>query len=377
MPREAPPTIRLPRRPTVVGTGLVALDVVYNVDSDRPPRWYAGGTCCNVLTILSYLRWQAVPVSRLAPGPAVENLLADLAEWKVSSTFVSVEKDGSTPVIIERIARGPDGQPYHTFSWRCPGCGAHLPGYKPILAATAQALVPRLPACQVFFFDRVSRGTLYLAQAGRKRGAVVVFEPSAVGDPKLFREAWSLAHIVKYSHERLRDIADIQLKPTECEGVLLEVETLGPDGLRYRSRLPKVGTAGWRTVPAFRPKNLKDSAGSGDWCSAGLLHRLAHGGLRGLRAADSSQLQEAIRYGQALATWNCGYEGARGGMYQVSRPVFERGVKRILEGSETVSDVVSDESSPAGKLVGCFCPSCKTTGLAPITSNANHAGVQL
>lgn len=376
MPRKAPPTIRLPGRPTVVGTGLVALDVVYNVESDRPPRWYAGGTCCNVLTILRYLGWQAEPVSRLAPGPAVERLLADLAEWKVSTAFVSVEEGGSTPVIIERIARSPDGQPYHTFSWRCPGCGTHLPGYKPVLAATAQALVPRLPACQVFFFDRVSRGTLHLAQAGTDHGAVVVFEPSAVGDPELFREAWSLAHIVKYSHERLREIADLQLKPTERERVLLEVETLGPDGLRYRSRLPKARTSGWHTVPAFRPKDLKDTAGSGDWCSAGLLHRLARGGLRGLRAVDNRKVQEAIRFGQALATWNCGFEGARGGMYQVSRQVFERQVKKILKGGETVSDVVADERSPAGKVVSCFCPSCKTTGLAPITRNPNRAGAQ-
>jgi fructokinase len=227
-------------------------------------------------------------------------------------------------LIIERISRTAEGESYHTFSWRCPACGAHLPGYKPVLATAAQELASRLPTVQVFLFDRVSRGALHLAEASAARGAVVVFEPSGVGDPDLFREAWSCAHLVKYSHERLRDIADLELKRAEREGVLLEVESLGVDGLRYRSRLPKCPTSGWRHLSAFKPEDFKDAAGSGDWCTAGLLHRLARGGIRGLRASTPAKLQDALRYSQALAAWNCSFEGARGGMYEMDEPTFER-----------------------------------------------------
>src|SRR6202022_43046 len=99
-----------------------------------------------------------------------------------------------------------------------------------------------------------------------------------------FREAWCLAHIVKYSHERLRDIADLELKRSEREGVLLEVETLGADGLRYRSRLPKGKTNGWRQAAALRPEIFKAAAGSGDWCTAGLLNGIARLGLVGFRS---------------------------------------------------------------------------------------------
>ena len=53
-------------RPVCAGTGLVALDIVFNGDSTVPPRMWAGGSCGNVLTILSYLGWQAVPLARLA-----------------------------------------------------------------------------------------------------------------------------------------------------------------------------------------------------------------------------------------------------------------------------------------------------------------------
>ena len=36
-------------QPLAVGTGLVALDVVITEGSDQPARYWAGGTCGNVL----------------------------------------------------------------------------------------------------------------------------------------------------------------------------------------------------------------------------------------------------------------------------------------------------------------------------------------
>ena len=162
-----------------------------------------------------------------------------------------------------------------------------------------------------------------------------MFEPSGIGDPKLFREAWSLSHVIKYSHERLRDIADLELRQSDHAGVLLEIETLGADGLRYRSRLPKVAVKGWPQVSALKPLAFKDAAGAGDWCTAGILSRLARGGLTGFRRTSSEKLQDALRFGQALAAWNCGFEGARGGVYHVDRRTFKRQVEVILSGTET------------------------------------------
>jgi sugar/nucleoside kinase (ribokinase family) len=347
--------------PSVVGTGLVALDVVLSADQDSNGslQCFAGGTCGNVLTILGYLGWKASPVGRLSPGPAAERVLADLRHWKVSSDFLSVDADGSTPIIIQRIGRRATGQPYHSFSWRCPACGAHLPGYKPVLATVAQHLAERLPAAQVFFFDRVSRGSLHLAKKTSENGAVVVFEPSGIGDPGLFREAWALAHVVKYSHERLRDIADLDLKPSEREGVLLEIETLGEEGLRYRSRLPKNPSRGWNSLPVFPVPDLKDAAGAGDWCTAGLLNKLARGGLTALKKATSETLREAFQYGQALAAWNCGFEGARGGMYEVDLATFHRQVDRILEGGEFEPLSLDKQDPELAQLLARLCPACE------------------
>lgn len=184
---------------------------------------------------------------------------------------------------------------------------------------------------QVFFLDRISRGTLTLAKSAREQGALVVFEPSGMGEPRLFREAWSVAHVVKYANNRLRDITDLDLECEVRDDLLLEIETLGASGLRYRSRLSDSGASGWNTLQVIAPPRLRDAAGAGDWCTAGVLHKLARGGLAGFRRVGEERLVHALRYGQALATWGCAFESARGGMYQVTRQRFDRQVRALFE----------------------------------------------
>jgi fructokinase len=77
---------------------------------------------------------------------------------------------------------------------------------------------------------------------------------------------------------------------------------------------------------------LMDSCGSGDWCSAGLLSKIAGAGLSGMKSASIEQLTGALRFGQALAAWNCAFEGARGGMYAVNRDHIDDLVGQILDG---------------------------------------------
>ena len=364
MPREQRLAFHDAKKPRAFGTGLVALDVIVNVNSEESPGLFAGGTCGNVLTILSHLDWHASPISRLRSGPAADRVIHDLKKWNVATKFITLEDDGSTPIIIQRIGRRPTGEPYHTFSWRCPSCGAHLPGYKPVLATYAQQLSESLPASQVFFLDRVSRGALHLAKTFSDQGAVIFFEPSGVGDPGLFREAWSLAHVVKYSHERLRDIADLDWKRSERDGVLLEVETLGAEGLRYRSRMPATMTKGWQTFAGFPVTTLKDTAGCGDWCTAGLLDKLRTGGLSGLQRTSAEKLREAFRFGQALAAWNCAFEGARGGMYETDKQSFRRQVQMILAGDEAKSSILVKTTSAADQALAGLCPSCHDADFA-------------
>jgi len=345
--------------PYAAGTGLVALDVVLSEDRPEGPRYWAGGTCGNLLVVLSYLGWRSAPIARLREGAAATELLADLRRWGVATPFVTLGEDGSTPVIVERIGRAPDGEVFHTFSWRCPSCGARLPGYKAVLATEAEDLVGRLGSPRVFFFDRHSRGAIVLARAAAKGGAAIVFEPSSVGNLPLFRDAWDLADVVKYSHERLSELpADLEGR----KGPKLHIETLGREGLRYRTRLPGCRTRAWQRLAAVPGVRVRDTAGAGDWCTAGIVHRLLPAGASALEAATDASVREAVRYGQALGAWTCQFEGARGGMYAVEKDQFDEQVAALLGARADRKSDIGPRQVVAENAVLCLCPSCEQPG---------------
>jgi sugar/nucleoside kinase (ribokinase family) len=96
------------------GTGLIALDVLINNRTyNEPIQFYAGGSCGNVLTILSYLGWKSFPIARLSNTQATALLLDDLSKWMVNDDLITVTEDGSTPIIIHRILEGQGGERKH------------------------------------------------------------------------------------------------------------------------------------------------------------------------------------------------------------------------------------------------------------------------
>jgi len=315
-------------RPVVIGTGLVALDAVVNGDANSGPRVGAGGTCANVLSILSFLGWDSFPVARHGTDAAWTYLKKDLLRWNVRLDFTGATTGTRTPVIVHYIHRRAE-KPFHRFSWYCPNCRRRLPSFRPVRASIAQEIAAKMHAPEVFFMDRASRGALVLARASLVRGATIVFEPSGVGDPKLFKEALHLAHIVKYSRERLRKLSEL----VDSAFPLLEIETNGHAGLRFRSRIQACTTNGWEHMEAYKVNDLKDAAGCGDWCTAGVIHKLAQGGVAGVEKVVGDELRDALQFGQALAAWNCRFDGARGGMYCTSRSTLETAASQIMSGS--------------------------------------------
>jgi sugar/nucleoside kinase (ribokinase family) len=340
--------------PVVVGSGLLALDIVLSEVSGAPPGYWAGGTCGNVLIALRYLGWESRPVARLRPGAAADRILADLHRWGVSDRFVSVAEDGSTPVIVERITQGTGNIASHSFSWRCPECGTQFPAFKAVLSSVAEEVATSAAGTQVYFFDRATPGGIVLARACAEHGALVVFEPSSIGNPVLFRQAWETSHVVKYSHERLRELPEIGV-----EGIpRLQIETLGAAGLRYR-RVSQSGRAGrWVEMRAFPVDSIHDTAGSGDWCTAGFIDWAGRNGSEGFYQMSDADLHEAFRYGQALAAWNCGYEGARGGMYAIDHSGFVQRIQQILDGQGDRQGSYHARPANSEAHLGAICPAC-------------------
>jgi sugar/nucleoside kinase (ribokinase family) len=294
------------KRPRIVGIGLVALDVVTAVDVET--TYYAGGTCANVLTVLAYLGWRSLPVARLAHDSAATIVAGDLLKWKVNLSFLHIPPVAKTPVIVERLQKDIDGIPFHRFSFVCQGCNRRYPRFQAVPLKALRAFMPRLSNVDVLFVDRVSPGSVALAKRARDRGAIVFFEPPSASEEKNFRAILDVTTILKYSHAQI-DEFDLSKS-----SVKLEIQTLGRGGLRFRTGLADFRNR-WHHLDAEPKTDLADTAGAGDWLSAGIIHSLCANGERGLLKVKRDRLLQGFALGQALAAWNCGFVGARGGMY--------------------------------------------------------------
>lgn len=340
------------KKPQIFGTGLIALDLVMGADEESPVRNWAGGTCGNVLSIMAYLGWDAFPIARMNGDPASQRVKADMRKWGVQLKFAGCSPTSHTPIIIQQIKRGRDGIPRHRFSWACPHCGEWLPGYKAVTLNAVEKVIPDLASASVFFMDRLSPAALVLAEEARKKGALIFFEPSAKSDPRLLSDALKLAHVIKYADQRMNSLGKLI---EDSPSLHLEIQTLGDKGLRYRHKLTKKFSA-WHQSQAVKAPVLADTCGSGDWCTAGILSMAADTGLDGFLHSGSSGIHEAMRYGQALAAWNCGFEGARGGMYAVERKTFDRQIAAVMDG-EAYDLPKPRKARSAGAVT---CPACPT-----------------
>ena len=308
-----------------MGTGLIALDVIINGGDEGKASLWAGGSCGNVLTILAYLGWASFPVANHRDDCTSETIRKDMTRWGVNPQFIATSEKGITPIVVERLLCSGNSAK-HVFQFKCPVCGAQLPRNRPIPLELVTKINKEMPNAQVFYFDRVSRGALALAKEQKARGALIVFEPVLLSKERLFEECLNVAHIVKYSGDQI----DLSRFKTN---IPLEIQTLGSKGLRYKRNSEQIENT-WKNLPAFDVPDLRDSAGAGDWCTAGLIHSLGVNGLDGFRKTSNQKIECALLFGEALAALKCRYKGPRGIMYNISKDDFESLIYSILEGKK-------------------------------------------
>lgn len=310
------------KSPVCLSTGFVAMDIV---EGEFGTFAAAGGSCGNVMALLSYMGWHTQPVARLGSDNAGIFVKEEFEKLGVDTSHIAFAPGVQTPVVIQRFVENSDGERTHRFSLTCPDCGSWLPRYRPTTIKHASEVIQKGRVPNAFFFDRVSPCALKLSEWARESGALVVFEPSSIGDERQFQKAVDTAHILKYSHDRLGHLPDL----AKVSGPRIVIETHGAEGLnvRWRSR--------WSTLPAIKADCLVDAAGSGDWCTAGIIHAIGEGGSKALETLSKNRLDYGLRLGQALAAINCGFEGARGAMDRLD-------IKRL---NSMLSDSAEDVSS--------------------------------
>jgi fructokinase len=312
-------------KPICIGAGLVALDVVMNGDPKSPFKLFVGGSCGNVLTILSFLNWETYPIARLKKNKATKELISDFNFWAVNTSLILQTADGSTPLIVHKITRDKEGNAKHRFEFKNPNTGKWLPPFKPLLKTDVKKILNKLIKPHVFYFDRQTPSSLELANHYKALGSIIFFEPTNISEDKIFQKCLKIADIIKFSHDQIKNYSNTY----KSQQVKLEIETLGINGLRYRfSHVLKCNS--WTNLSPYNIGIIKDSAGAGDWCSAGIISKLGSKGQIGFNNLYENELIQALNYGQALGALNCFFDGARGSMYNLSRNELLSIVNSIL-----------------------------------------------
>jgi sugar/nucleoside kinase (ribokinase family) len=340
---ELDPFRAAPATPTAVGAGFVALDFIIHDGQQAPAQVAAGGSCGNVMAILAHLGWNSHPIARLDRSKESNRLVKDLKAAGASTKLITRSTTGSTPRVLHIIHDVATTGRTHSFRTRCQYCGAWFPTYKPITRQRAQVILKKAARAEAFYFDRASPATIKLAQQYHDNGAVVCFEPNSVPDLKLFKAALKAAHILKYSAERLERVEGLEGHLAKLS-VPLHIETLGEAGLRYR-----VNQGDWRILPALKATMLRDTAGAGDWLTAGILHGLASSQGFAARAWKEKGVEAAIAFGQAMAAVNCAFIGARGAMRDLDLPTFQATVREILKRRQPASRPATERDSKVAK----------------------------
>lgn len=279
--------------PTSITTaGYAPLDIV----RFQGRRWYsAGGTAGNVAAILGFLGWTSSLIADYGDDAAGRQVAQDLQAANVSLQHARFRPGHGTPRLIHDIdATG------HRFSFRCPDCHRSFPRSRPLPLARAAELIERKPSTDVFLFDRCNAGTLLLADYFASQGSLIVYEPSRPVRPDWTRRALQAAHIVKYAADRDSGLTDFA--PHRQQAWIV---TNGAAGINYRLGTG-TGTGTGKRSPAFQYP-IVDTAGAGDWTTAGMVHALA-----GRKPSTMTELTGALHWAQALAAVSCGSPGARG-----------------------------------------------------------------
>jgi sugar/nucleoside kinase (ribokinase family) len=295
---------RAAKSASAVGSGFIALDIVHGRDGLFAAT---GGSCGNVLMALAWLGWTSRPVARLGCDTAGDFIASDMKLTGVSLDFLQRSEAVTTPVVIQQFVEDANGSRRHRFSLVCPECGAWLPRYRSVVLAHAREVMEG-KAPKAFYFDRTSPATVAMAEWAKKNGAVVLFEPSSIGEDALFERAVDICDILKFSTERFSRNSEL----SQARGPVLVVRTMGAEGLQARWK------GRWSSFEPFVAPRVIDTVGAGDWCSIALLHVLAQAGAKGFSMARKTDVERALRLGQALAALSCGFESARGLMTAIS-----------------------------------------------------------
>ena len=336
-PNSSPPI-------TVAGAGFIALDILLDAHQDWQLCRRAGGTCGNVLAILSFLGFNSVPIARLGTDEAADIIVSDLQSVGVDWRHVYRDQIAKTPRVVEYLPDG-HGNP-HRFGFTCPLCQRRFPRRTEPLFERGHKTVHKVNP-SFFFFDRTGPTIVKLALEARKKGALVMFEPYALTNSPGFNKALRVSDIVKYSACGTGQSIEPWLHDLDTCPWLI-IETLERGGLNYMIRQRGRREPTWKHQEPFSVNNAIDEAGAGDWCTAGFVSRI-------LRNRPNSRRKErtirrALAFGQAIAAASILFEGARGYSEKTSSVSLLQAARSTIRRGQLPNWICNNKEMPTYRL---------------------------
>lgn len=286
-----------------IGAGLVCLDILINNDNRRPISYYVGGTCGNVMMILSYMGWTSYPIARLDDTKYTTRLIEDLKRNNLKTDYISTD-NGTTPVIIQRNIVDKDGVPTHKFEIKN-NKGRFFLNFSSLTIKQADKIIDSIsfiPA--IFFFDRISPAIIKLANYFRNKGSIIYFEPSCKITAKNFFKCVDLSDIIKFANQRINDI-----QFTSNYKNKLFIQTLGSNGLIFKFKDYE-----WKQISGVKNSFIVDTSGAGDWTTSIFINQIFSKNIDSIDNLNLEFIENSLMLSQKYASLSCSYEGARGMM---------------------------------------------------------------
>lgn len=296
-----------------VGSGIYNLDTIVVRDYPDGPAGKrftekvvaeeVGGTCGNVMCLLSIFGHEAYPQASLDDSPEGKKIAEDLERYGCDMRFVTNTPNGGTTLLRATHKQNPDGSPKISVRAGSPG-GSRFPRRKFLRARDeAPAFVDSLTSDFIpdfYFFDSPAAGHRYVARELRTMGTKVYFEPSSIST-KADLECVSLSDIIKFSDENVPDTSFAD----EFNDKLF-IQTCGKDGLRFKLR-----DGEWKKLPGIPNDNVVDTEGAGDWTTAAIINGIARSG-KPYGDLDEEELVNILMEAERFASEKISYMGSKG-----------------------------------------------------------------
>jgi fructokinase len=294
----------------ILGIGFSCLDIIKTQNNEM---FLPGGTCANVLAVLSSLDWNSTLIKSSYNDNWSEYIDLKLKELGVTIfNYTSLHRN--TPRVIQI-----NNNNSHLFLTKCPICNKKLIDIiTPAVNKIANDKSIDFSKFDILFYDRVSESSKYLSLIAKKHGKWTFYEPNGYRTYGQLLNNISRANIVKFSSERIpikianKIIYDLNSMEKSTKLIIV---TDSEKGINFSNSKNHI-FSDFRIVKIKQISNIIDSSGAGDWLTAGFIYKFIKNHEKVTDTIDDNIIITSINYGHKLSKISCSAIGALGALIQ-------------------------------------------------------------